>query len=235
MRYYRMISMATLLLLLSLSFDARAGGFRLISSTGRSVSFEIEVPAAELATGEDGLVRVRIAGYGTFSPPGAYELPGNSFRVAVPPTGEPTVTFSLLETERLGRFEPARVFGERFVEDDEGMFRTERFMPPDPWADGYRPPVVSAGGTAFMGRQRVLAVRVNPVLLRGDEVSIARRILVTVDFGAERPGEPEGLKSPEISGAWDRLYRDLLVNPGDVLKGHLMLGFRQEPGPALPE
>jgi hypothetical protein len=208
--------MITLLLLVSLSMNARSEGFRLLSSTGRSVSFEIDVPRAELITGDDGLVRLRIDGYGTFSPPGAYELPGNSFRVAVPPSGEPRVTFNLLETEQLGRFELARVFGERFVEDDEGMFRTERFMPPDPWADGYLPPVVSAGRRAFMGRQRVLAVRVNPVLLRGGEVSIARRILVTVDFGVERPGEAEGLKSPEMSGAWNRLYEDLLVNPADV-------------------
>lgn len=201
---------------LSLSHNARAEGFRLLSSTERSVSFEVIVPQAELITLEDGLVRVRIDGYGTFSPPGAYELVGNSFRVAVPPTGQPNVTFSVLETEHLGRFGLARVFGERFAEDDEGMLRTERFMPFDPWPVGYAPPVVSAGRAAFMGRQRVLAVRVNPLLLRGDEVSIARRILITVDFGGARPGAAEGLKGPEVSGAWDRLYKDLLVNPSDV-------------------
>ncbi len=205
-----------LFLLLSLSTGAGAEGFRLLSSTERSVSFEVIVPPAELVTREDGLVRVRIDGYGTFSPAGAYELPGNSFRVAVPPTGEPRVSFEMLETERLGRFDLARVYGERFVDQGDGMLRTERFMPPDPWSDGYLPPVVSAGRIAFMGRQRVLAVRVNPLLLRDGEVGMARRIRVTVDFGGVGPVEDEGLKTPGPSGAWDRLYESLLVNPSDV-------------------
>jgi len=209
-------SIVALCLLLLSPVGAGAEGFRLISSTERSVAFEVIVPPAELVTQEDGLVRVRIEGYGTFSPAGAYELPGNSFRVAVPPTGEPRVSYELLETERLGRFGLARVYGERFAEQGDGMLRTERFMPPDPWADGYMPPVVSAGGTAFMGRQRVLAVRVNPVLLRDGDVGLARRIRVTVDFGDVRPGGDEGSKGPETSGAWDRLYEGLLVNPSDV-------------------
>ena len=216
MRLFHVHSTIALSLFLSLAFNARAEEFRLLSSTGRSISFEVIVPAAELVTLEGGLVRVRIDGYGTFSPPGAYELPGNSFRVAVPPAGEPRVTFSVLETEQLGRFGLARVYGERFAEDDDGMLRTDRFMPSDPWPQGYIPPVVSAGRTAFMGRQRVLAVRVNPLLLRGEEVSIARRILVNVDFGGEQPSGAGGLKGPEVSGAWDRLYSDLLVNPSDV-------------------
>jgi hypothetical protein len=201
---------------LSAAGPGRAEGYRLLSSTDGSVSFEVTVPEAELVSEPGGLVRVRIEGYGTFSPPGAYELPGRAFRVAVPQTGEPTVTASVLESVPLGDLRLARVYGERLIGTEEGIPITERFLPADPWSDGYLPPVVSAGVPAFMGRQRVLPIRVNPLILGEGGVSIARRILITVNFGNFPRTGAEGILKPEPTGAWDRLYGDLLVNPADV-------------------
>jgi hypothetical protein len=208
--------LASVLFGLSIAGSVRAEGFRLISSTERSVSFEVTVPQPDLVTEPGGLVRIRIEGYGTFSPPGAYELPGAAFRVAVPPAGEPAVTASVLESTPLGNLRLARVYGERLIGTEDGIPITERFLPSDPWSDGYLPPLVYAGVPAFMGRQRVLPVRVNPLIFDAGGVSVARRIMVTVDFGSfPKTGGVDALKRV-LSGAWDRLYRDLLVNPADV-------------------
>jgi hypothetical protein len=218
---------AIIVIVLSFAVAAPAGDFRLLSSTERSVSFEITVPEPELTGMPDGLVRVRIDGYGTFSPPGAYELPGTSFRIAVPPVGRPSVTASVLDVVALGGLRLSRVYGERLIGTEEGGIPiTERFLPPDPWPDGYAPALVSAGVPAFMGRQRVLPVRVNPLIIEAGGVSVARKILVTVDFGTPVMDDAGDALKPPVSGAWDRLYRDLLVNPSDVERFRKPLALR---------
>ena len=189
---------------------------RIIATSERSITFEIEIPRAEIVPAGDGFVRVLLDGYGSFSPPGAPGLPGRSFRVALPPEGGYQIASSVLEWESLGRIRLARVFGERLVKGKDGIPITERFMPEDPWRDGYRPDIVGTGTASFMGRQRVLPVRVNPLVIEGEGVNLARRIRITVSFtGAASIPVGAGIKPP-AAGAWDRLYRDLLVNPADV-------------------
>ena len=194
-----------------------AAGVRIVAASDRSITFEIEIPRAEIApAGDDGLVRVLLDGYGSFSPPGAPEIPGRSFRVALPPEGGYQIASSVLEWESLGRIRLARVFGERLVKGEDGIPITERFMPENPWLDGYAPDIVGAGTASFMGRQRVLPVRVNPLSMEGEAVRLARRIQITVNFtGSTRIPTGAGVK-PSAAGAWDRLYQDLLVNPDDV-------------------
>jgi hypothetical protein len=196
---------------------SREAGVRLVSSLSRSISFEVDVPEARIVPVEGGLVRVVIDGYGTFSPPGAIELPGRAFRVAVPPGGEPTVSATVLEEEGLGALNLARVAAERLVEGEDGIAVSERYYPEDPWRGGGGFPIVEAHGASFMGRQRVLAVRVNPLVLDGRGARLARRILVTVSIpGAAAPSGASQAPGPPVSGPWQRLYDDLLVNPGDA-------------------
>ncbi|MCK4351589.1 MAG: hypothetical protein KAX13_12055, partial [Candidatus Krumholzibacteria bacterium] len=206
-------------ILLECSVITRAADrdFRIIATSERSITFEIEIPRAEIVPAGDGLVRVLLDGYGSFSPPGAPGIPGRSFRVALPPEGGYQIASSVLEWESLGRIRLARVFGERLVKGEDGIPITERFMPEDPWRrDGYRPDIVGTGTASFMGRQRVLPVRINPLVIEGEGVNLARRIRITVSFTGTAGIPPRAGVKPPAAGAWDRLYRDLLVNPADV-------------------
>ncbi len=193
-------------------------GARLVSSGRGSLTFEIAIPSPRIERAEDGAVRVLIDGFGTFSPPGAAELPGRTYHVAIPAAGASRLSFSVLEEESLGRVALARVYGERLVEGRDGLPSSERYLPPDPWRAGDAPPLASALEPSFMGRQRVLPVRVNPLSIdeRG-EARLARRILLTVSFEAPRAplGEAGAVETP-LSGGWKRLYGNLLVNPADV-------------------
>jgi hypothetical protein len=196
---------------------ARDGSVRLVTSAASAISFQIAVPSATIVPAEGGTVRVVIDGYGTFSPPGAVELPGRAFRVAVPQAGEVRVSAAVLEEERIGPLNLARVPGERFVEGENGIAVTEQFYPPDPWANGGGPPLVEAGAASFMGRQRVLAVRVNPLIVDAAGARLVRRLTVTVSFAGQGvAGAGEGVSAEPVSSTWKRLYDELLVNPGDV-------------------
>jgi len=207
----------SVLLVLAPPAAARESGVRLVSSAGSAVSFEITIPGATIAPAAGGAVRVVIDGFGTFSPPGAVELPGRAFRVAVPQFGDPRVSATVLEEERIGPLNLARVPGERLVEGENGIAVTERYYPPDPWANGGGPPLVEAAAASFMGRQRVLAVRINPLIIDASGARLVRKLSVTVSFGREGAvAGVEDLPAAPASPAWKRLYDELLVNPGDV-------------------
>lgn len=196
---------------------ARERGERLVSSTAGAVTFEVVVPGPALVPGPGGTVRVALEGYGTFSPPGAVELPGTTFRVAVPPGGEPRVSWTVLEEELLGSLNLVRVPGERLIEGANGVPSSERYYPPDPWASGGAPALVEVRPASFMGRQRVLPVRVNPLVVDAGGARLVRKLTVTVSFGApSAPAGAEAFGEAPLSGAWKRLYGELLVNPGDV-------------------
>ncbi len=165
----------------------------------------------------DGGVRVAMHGYGSFSPPGAVEIPGKTFHVAIPLYGVPHLAAYVLEEEVLGDLQLSRVPGERLLRGENDFPRTEIFYPPDPWADTGMPPMVSAGRPCFMGRQRVLPVKVNPLILGRGGARLVRRLSVTVNIvGGAVVRDVEPSLAPPPWGVWDRLYRDLLVNPDDV-------------------
>lgn len=194
---------------------------RLLSSARSSISFEVVVPPARLARAADGTVRVLIDGFGTVSPAGAPAYPGRTFRVAVPSEGETRVSATVIEEEPLGPLDLARVPGERLVEGEDGLPATETFMPDDPWA-GKEPPALAAAGTpSFMGRSRILPVRVSPLVPGnpGAPARLARRIVVTVTFSPQAAPSGALVARPSPStGAWRRLYEDLLVNPADAAR-----------------
>lgn len=192
---------------------------RLISSSGSTISFEITVPPAEVVPVPEGRVRVVISGFGSFSPPGAVELPGKAFNVAIPAGGRARISYTILEEESLGGLALARVPGERFVRGERGIPVTEFYTPPDPWTEVGPPPIVMAGETCLMGRQRVLPVRVNPLATGENGVRLVRKIAVTVHIEGAPPPSRTGLqRDMPVSGPWQRLYARFLVNPGDVTR-----------------
>ncbi|MCX5752643.1 MAG: hypothetical protein NTW97_03220, partial [Candidatus Krumholzibacteria bacterium] len=190
---------------------------RLVSSAGGAIAFEVTVPGAGMVPAPGGTVRLVIDGYGTFSPPGAVELPGRTFRVAIPPSGEPRVSWAVLEEERLGPLNLFRVPGERLIGGEDGIPITEQYYPPDPWASGGGLPLVEALAASFMGRQRILPIRINPLIIDAGGARLVRKLSVTVSFGTAgaRSGTDVIGEAP-LAGAWKRLYDDLLVNPVDV-------------------
>lgn len=213
---------------------ARPTDVRLVSSGSGAVTFEVTVPAAKLVSAEGGEVTVSIDGYGTFSPPGAPLIPGTTFRVAVPASGEPRLSYSVLEEDNLGALRLSRMPGERIVQDEDGMQVSERYYPSDPWRGGEYPPVAEAGAASFMGRGRVLPIRVNPLRIDGNGAHLVRKLSITVSFdrSAARAAAAASSALP-LSGAWKRLYDDLLVNPGDVgvfLKPLAATAARSAPG-----
>lgn len=190
---------------------------RLVSSSGGSISFEVVVPAPRIVPGASGEVRVLLDGYGTFSPPGAVELPGRTFRVAIPPGGQARFSVSVIEEQSLGPLKLAHVAGERVVREENGIPVTEPYYPPDPWQEGYCPPLVSADAPCFMGRQRILPINVNPLQIDPNGARLARKLAITITF--EQPAGVSGAgmaAAAPVSGAWQRLYDGLLVNPGSV-------------------
>ena len=207
------------LALVASSAEAREKGTRLVSSSGGGMSFEVTVPAARIVSAAGGAVKIVIDGYGTFSPPGAVELPGAAFRIAIPPIGEPRVTATVLEEERLGPLNLVRVAAERFVEGQNGMAGTEQYYPPDPWANGGGLPLVEARHASFMGRQRVLPIRVSPLIMDASGARLVRKLSITVSFGSAgaQTGIEDLAQSP-VSLTWKHIYDELLVNPDDASK-----------------
>lgn len=190
---------------------------RLLSSDRTAVTFEIVVPEPAVVDAGEGTSRVVIEGYGTFSPPGAPELPGRSFLVAIPSTGEASVSWSVSEYQDIGDIPLSRVKGYRFRKGEDGMPVSEGYIPSDPWEGGYRARTVSQGEVSFMGRQRVLSVRVIPLVPGPGGFRLARRITVTVSLeGAALETGTETGRPVAVSRHWKGVYERLLVNPDDT-------------------
>ncbi len=189
----------------------------LSSGSGR-ISFRITVPPPRLVpAGKDG-IRVLLEGYGSFSPPGAIELPGRTFRLAIPPGVSPGLSYTVMESSDLGELEIARVSGEKMIQNEDGTVSYRSFMPPDPWEDKNLPPPVRTGEPGYMGHQRVLPIEVSPLQISsGGRVTLVREISLRVSYNRtpDEMGSADGLIQ-KPSKAWQRLYRNTLVNPGDV-------------------
>jgi hypothetical protein len=217
--------------------SARPADVRLVSEAGATITFEVTVPAPRIVSAANGEVKVLLEGYGTFSPPGAVLLPGRTFRVAIPAAGEPRVSASVIEIENMGALHLARVPGERLIRGENDMPVTEQYYPSDPWQGAGYPPLVIADAPSFMGRQRVLPIRVNPLRVDANGMSLVRKLSISVAF--DRPGSrlaPGGAEAPPVSGAWKRLYDNLLVNPNDVpafRKPLVAVPARSGPGDAV--
>ncbi|MCK4537920.1 MAG: hypothetical protein KAV42_03880 [Candidatus Krumholzibacteria bacterium] len=228
---FRPITRAVLLVIVSLPLllsTLMGAGTRLVSSDISSVVFEIDVPAIDIERREDGTVRFRIDGYGTFSPEGAAEIPGRTFLVAVPATGDVRVEWSIVSQEDLGILDLYRVPGKRLVEGEDGTALTEFFTADDPWDGQIRLEKVAGGKPSFMGRQRVFPVRVNPVFSVGDRFAVATKIrVIVVSTGVDRAEMVPVGEGIKISDGWKNLYDDLLVNPLDVERHALPVKSRR--------
>lgn len=185
-----------------------------VRTSGGRVTFDIVIDQPELRETSDGAVRILLEGYGTFSPPGAPELPGRIFNVAVPPEGEPSVRAAVLSRQSLGNIRPALREGSRLRRGKDDIPVTETYLPEiNPWEGRGLPPVVSAVSRSFMGRVMVLPVRVIPVGRGPGGFWIAKKIRVTIEFPVS-----EGAFGGTPNEKWKNIYRKVLVNPDDASK-----------------
>jgi len=91
---------AALLFVPQVTRGAANDGIRLVSATDSRVVFEIDLSGYTLTPSSrlEGTERLEIEGFGGFSDPGRPWVPGRSYLVGVPPSGEPTVSWSAVKT-----------------------------------------------------------------------------------------------------------------------------------------
>ncbi len=208
------------MILLSFSAAHLNAATRLVSSSPQGVVFEIEIPQPGIELSGGGAVRIVLEGYGSFSRPGSFLLPGKTFHVAIPPEGKASVDYSITVSDDLGELNLERVKEGRFVKNEGDIPGVEYYLPEGRGEGESAISVLEAGAPAFMSRQRVLPVMVSPVYLSGGRYRIARKMTVRVAFAGgvtERPGAFSTTDGP-ASKRWQRIYDDLLVNPRDVEK-----------------
>ncbi|MDZ7859233.1 MAG: C25 family cysteine peptidase [Candidatus Krumholzibacteriota bacterium] len=209
---------ASILLFLSAASRLQ-GNVENVKRAEKTISFEIVIDKPDIIPDGDGRVRIRLDGYGTFSPPGAAEVPGRIFNIAVPESGDVSFSAAVLERDDLGDIRLARKMGSRLVKGKENTDLTETYLPKrDPWEKKGLLPVVSACREEFFGRVRVLPVRVSPVEKRAGGYSIARKILIKVNFRSE--STLLGFNGPQktsLSKAWRDIYERVLINPADAV------------------
>jgi len=202
------------------------GTARLVSATETHVIFEVDlgayavVPSRHL-TGTDVLA---VPGFGSFSRSGEPSIPGRDFLVALPPKGEPSVTWRIVRSEPLGdhRFEPV-AFPLILTDENGEPFTDEEYrIDADIYPKSQSSIGVTAGKIVRIRHQRVLPVRVIPLeydAATGKAV-LATLIRVEVSFssGASRADGLGEVQVPPIreSTEWGRILGRILVNPGQA-------------------
>jgi hypothetical protein len=203
-------------------------GIRVVSATDSRIVFEIDLSSYTLAPSPrlQGTERLEIEGFGGFSEPGRPWVPGRSFLVGVPPSGDPSVSWSAVRTVSLGSHTLEPVAFPRVFEDENGEpFTSEEYrIDPAVYGAGATTIGVSADRVVKLRRQRVLPVRVVPVAYdpATGETTIATLMRVEVSFPADRGTErrvdaKESVPVPDAP-VWERMYGRVLVNPSQAAK-----------------
>jgi len=186
-----------------------------VSSGNNYVEFIVELPEPKIHELQDGSVEISFDGFGVMTPAGAPELPGKVLRVAVPGLGSFSVDYELLERVRIGEARLKRVKGEKLIKGKDGISSSAIFDVPDPWPEDFWPEPVKPLEPSYMGRLRVLPVRVIPIVREGEIYFIIRKLRIRVSFeGSLFESHGSGVKL--VSSNWRNLYDKLIVNREDV-------------------
>ena len=201
---------------------------KLVSATDGRIVFEIDLSGYSLAPSSrlEGTERLEINGFGGFSEAGLPWLPGRVFLVGIPPRGEPTVSWTVVRSERLGTHRLEPVAFAVVLEDENGApFASEEYrIDPAVYETGASAIGVSAEGIGRLRHQRVLPVRVHPVAYdpsTGETViATLMRVEVTLSAGKDSASRIGGREPIPIHDAavWERIYSRVLVNPDQSAK-----------------
>ena len=199
-----------------------------LSSSSGSVVFRVDldpwtVSASPALEGTDRLTVPRFIRRGN---PGEPSRPARKFLVGLPAEGAWTLSWRVLESAPLGQrrlLEPVP-YPQARPDPDLGVIATQRYEIDPAVYDRFRgPPVVSADDAAWIRRQRVLPVWVEPLTYdpaTGQGV-LATSIEVTVTFrGGVDGGEGDAGRQPPRPAAekdeWEHVFSRLLVNAGQA-------------------
>ena len=205
--------------------QARAG-LELVSEGPLGVTLAWEAPAVDLEPAADGRTAVRLPGTSITHDPGAPSLPVATTLLAIPGGGAPVVS---LDVEVLATTVVADVLAapSEGAADASGVRSPGVPDPaiydgPDPYPGGW----VRTGPAQVLRGQRVVRVEVYPVRQRFDDRSIEVLERATIRVGWI-PGRRAGGEGP--TGAFTRVLRDAVLNPGGVESAAGLLG-RSIPG-----
>lgn len=219
-----------------------------VESTPSRVVFRVDLDGHELlpSTALEGTVRLSAPGFVTRGKPGEPARLARKFLVGLPPEGSYSVNWRVLSSVSLGkqRLEPAPFRGTQ-QGGELGILTAERYeIDPAVYQAYQNPPLVAADPPAYIRRQRVLPVWVQPVSY--DPVSgaltLAASIEVEVTFrggstgrldGADgrtrtgQAGDPQENGLPSETPAWERIFSRLLVNAPQAAKWRPSVKFQR--------
>jgi hypothetical protein len=195
---------------------------QVVSSTANSVVFQVKVDRWALTPSPvlDGTDRVSVPGFVSRGEPGEPSRPARKYLVGLPAEGTWTLSWRVLETASLGsrRLEPAP-FQEVRREGDIGVVPFERYEIESEIYDAFRsPPVVSTDEPAWIRRQRVLPVWVEPLTYdpATGEAVLTTSVEITISFFAGRDEKGDQPGAPRESSEWQDVFSRLLVNAGQA-------------------
>ncbi len=188
-----------------------------LHSDGERVRFVVDVPTPVFkpSSALSGFETISIKGFGAIGNPGEPPTMSRNFLVALPPTGSYAVSARIVGTQLLGthRLEPNPT--PAILEDEEmGTLTTERVV----WDEAtYRawvaPDVVVHDAPAYIRRQRMISVSVNPVFydVSTNDVVVATQVEVDIRFEGGRDTRAVGAPSSDLQ-RWGETFGRLFVN-----------------------
>jgi len=192
----------------------------LVSADNRSVRFRVDIASPTFAPSRalSGFETIRIDGFGLTGEAGQPPVASRQFLVAIPTDASFTVTARALTSQSFGahRLEPMPHVVP--IEDDEmGKLPGEKVTFDESVYRGAAvTPLVRAGEAAYIRRQRVVPVHVNPLVYDPGtgEVSVATSIEVEVRLsGGARRSDATGVPAGAETQAWENLFGRMVVNP----------------------
>jgi hypothetical protein len=215
----------------------RVAPARVAHSDASGVTFRVEVRAHRLSPSGaiEGAERLDIDGFERTGSPGEPPVYSRQFLVGLPPQGSFTVSHRIVATAALGRHRlepfPAQV---RMDDEELGPVPAERVT----WDEAvYRaavaPPALTADEPAYIRHQRVLPVRVNPVLYDpvSEELSLAT---IEIEVRFQGGGAPTPAVPARESKDWEETFARLLVNAPQAKAWRVPPAAVPSLSPALP-
>jgi len=194
---------------------------RVEASDDSRVVFRVDLQPYSLEPGRvDGTVALNVPGFIRRGEPGEPLTLSRQFLVALPPSGDYSVSWRVLASTPLGvqRLEP-NPYPDMIRDEELGRLPTERYeIDPAVYGAFQSPPTVSAENPVYIRRQRALPVWVNPVSFdpASGNLVLATSVEVTATFRPSQ-GRERQETTPE-SPIWDDVFGRLFVNPGQAAK-----------------
>ena len=203
------------------------------AATDSRVVFRVDVGSYEIEDGlVDGTRRISVPGFVPRGEPGQPSTPTRQFLVALPPEGNYSVSWRVIESADLGaqRLEPVP-FPVGIRDDDLGPLLSQRHVfEPDVYDAFTDPPLVEALETAFIRKQRALPLLVNPLSFdpASGQATLATSVEITVTFAPA----PRRTAPPARSALWRSTFARMFVNAGQASQWGRPPGIERSPGPA---